>query len=362
MQTASTAEDTATPRWAVVATVREPAALVAAFAAHHLALGADELWLFFDDPEDPAADLAEALPRTRVVRCDDAYWRERRGRARPALQSQRQMANATLAGNRTRADWILHVDADELLWCEGPLADELARLDESHGWLKIRNLERVWLGDERGASIFEGAFRRPLLPGDALEAGAIYGETARFMRMGFAGYPVGKALSRTGHGYRLTVHRPEAAGEAPPFRVARAVHLLHFDGLTPRHWAAKTLRYATHPEAQLDRLLHVERRAQVRHVRDRCATLDDILAFHARLSRLTPEQAETLTAARKLSRPRVNPAVPLAALLPGVAAGLAPAAFDAALGAEYAARLAERERCVSRRADRPSPVSARRSR
>jgi hypothetical protein len=362
MQTASTAEDTATPRWAVVSTVREPPALVAAFAAHHLALGAAELWLFFDDPEDPAAELAEALPRTRVVRCDDAYWRDRRGRARPVLQSQRQMANATFAGNRTRANWILHADADELLWCEGPLGDELARLDDSHGWLKIRNLERVWLGGEPGATIFEGAFRRALLPGDALDAGAIYGESARFLRMGFAGYPVGKALSRTGRGYRLTVHRPEAAGEAPPFRVARTVHLLHFDGLTPRHWAAKTLRYAAHTDVHLDRLLHAERRAQVRHVRDRCATLDDILAFHARLSRLTPEQADTLTAAGKLSRPRIDAAAPLAALLPGAEAGLAPPAFDAALGADHAGRLAGRGSPVSRRAARPSPASARRSR
>ena len=362
MQTGCTAEDTATPRWAVVATVREPAALVAAFAAHHLALGAAELWLFFDDPEDPAADVAEALPRTRVVRCDDAYWRDRRGRARPALQSQRQMANATFAGNRTRADWILHTDADEFLWCEGPLSDELARLDDSHGWLKIRNLERVWLGGEPGATIFEGAFRRALLPGDALDAAAIYGDTARFLRMGLAGYPVGKALSRTGRGYRLTVHRPEAEGEAPPFRVARTVHLLHFDGLTPRHWAAKTLRYAGHPDAQLDRLLHAERRAQVRHVRDRCASLDEILAVHASLLHLTAEQVETLTAARKLSRPRIDPAAPLAALLPGAEAGLAPAAFDSALGPDYAGLLAARDQGVSRRADRPSPASAHRSR
>ena len=38
------------PSWAVVATVSEPAALLTAFAAHHLDLGAAAVHLYLDTP------------------------------------------------------------------------------------------------------------------------------------------------------------------------------------------------------------------------------------------------------------------------------------------------------------------------
>ncbi len=62
-------------RWGVCATVRAPADQVLAFVAHHLDLGADRIWLHFDDPDDPALVLAAPLPRVTAVACDDAYWR-----------------------------------------------------------------------------------------------------------------------------------------------------------------------------------------------------------------------------------------------------------------------------------------------
>ena len=45
----------------MAATVNEPVELVLAFLGYHLALGASEVILFFDDPEDPAAEAAEAV-------------------------------------------------------------------------------------------------------------------------------------------------------------------------------------------------------------------------------------------------------------------------------------------------------------
>ena len=46
---------TAAPSWGTVTTLRAPLAVVLAFVAHHRAAGAAEVWLFFDDPADPAA-------------------------------------------------------------------------------------------------------------------------------------------------------------------------------------------------------------------------------------------------------------------------------------------------------------------
>ncbi len=320
--------------WDLVATVREPTALVLAFAAHHLALGANCVWLFFDDPEDPCAALATQLPRTRVIRCDAEYWRTRQ-RERPALQSVRQLANATWASNRSEADWMLHLDADELLWCAGPLDAELARLDDSHGWLKIRNLERVWIGDEPGRNVFEGRFRVPVLPRDDIDLTSVYGDDARYLKMGFAGYPIGKALSRTGRGYRLHVHGPRGPEGMPAFREARRVHILHFDGLTPRHWAAKTLRYAAASDDVIGALLHAERQAQVRYVRDACRTMDDVLAFHRRLLHLDTARRDALQKLGKLVTTDVHPVSDTRQWMPDAGNALAPGAFDASLGPVY---------------------------
>ncbi|MBA3909530.1 MAG: hypothetical protein C0524_06505 [Rhodobacter sp.] len=49
--------------WGLVATVRAPVDHVLAFIAHHLSLGADHLWVCFDDPDDPAFARVEALPK-----------------------------------------------------------------------------------------------------------------------------------------------------------------------------------------------------------------------------------------------------------------------------------------------------------
>ncbi|MEL6205912.1 MAG: glycosyltransferase family 2 protein [Pseudomonadota bacterium] len=329
--------------WAVVATVREPPALTLAFAAHHLVLGAAELWLFFDDAADPSADLADRLPRTRVIRCDAEYWAMRR-LARPALQSDRQLANATYAYNRSDAAWMLHVDADEFLWCRRPLAEELARLAPDDGWLKLNNLERVWLTPpDRAATIFEGAFRRRIERGWVNRA--IYGRRRQFLRYGFAGHTAGKALSRTGRQYQLYVHTPWAGrGEGkyvPPHVAAEGVFLLHFDGLTPWHWAAKTLRYAAHDEGALDALLHPKRQRQVRHVRDACPRIADVLAFNAQLKELGPLRALAVRVAGGLAEARIDPGRALDTLLPGHGLDLSPAGFDAALAPHYATHLAQ---------------------
>ena len=43
--------------WSLVATVKAPEEKVLAFAAHHLSLGANHLWLYFDDPDGNTIEL-----------------------------------------------------------------------------------------------------------------------------------------------------------------------------------------------------------------------------------------------------------------------------------------------------------------
>lgn len=333
--------------WGVVATVREPADLVLAFAAHHLGLGASEVTLYFDDPDDPGAALLEQVPGCIVVRSDAEYWHGVRRRERPALQSQRQMLNATWTYNRTCVDWLLHIDADEFLNLPVPLSEELEALRPGDGWLKIRNHERVWHDDARVGSIFDGVFRKPLPNADD-DLARIYGPKARFLWNGFAGHPIGKALSATGRNFRINTHSPRAGRGAenhlPPYRTARHAALLHFDGLTPLHWAAKTLRYAEQGDVAIDALLHPQRQAQVRYVRDHCPDLRAILDFHHDLFHLTEQEHLALSLLGALNRVDIDPRGDIDRLLPGHRPHFDARHFDEILGRENASRLMARLR------------------
>ncbi|WP_157968994.1 glycosyltransferase family 2 protein [Tropicimonas sp. IMCC34011] len=332
-------------RWGVVATVREPSALVLAFVAWHLSLGAEEVRIFLDDPGDPVFDELRRIDRCHVIRCDAEYWEGRRKRQRPPLQSVRQLANATWAYNRTKVDWLLHIDADEFLWLGRPLTEELAALGPDHGWLKLRNWERCWGETDEAGSIFSGRFRKPCRSVPEARMREIYGPMLPYLQAGFAGYPVGKGLSRTGRGYRLNVHSPKAPVEGgssivPPFRTASHAAILHFDGLTPMHWAAKTLRYAEAPDETITLLLHKERQRQVRRVRDGCRTLGEILAFHASLFELTSEQEKALAGEGRIAAPLIDPAAALDRIGLRDRVDISAAAFDAALGPENEERFA----------------------
>ena len=150
-------------------------ALIVGFACHHLALGAERVHLFFDVPHDPAAKVAATIPGVTVTLCDAAYWREAGFANPPALQTKRQTVNANRVMAQSDLDWLLHADADELLWLPGPLADELAQVPEG-AWLHIPNVERCWQAAPDG-EIYGGIFRGPLhdMPGLAER---VYGKRA----------------------------------------------------------------------------------------------------------------------------------------------------------------------------------------
>jgi hypothetical protein len=112
------------PTWAVVATVDEPPAVVQAFVAWHLSLGAAHGYLYFDRPDDPVQRAVVHLPQVSAVACDEANWL-RIGKSRPRRHQVRQVANARDAYARADADWLVHIDADEFLWSQGPLTDHL---------------------------------------------------------------------------------------------------------------------------------------------------------------------------------------------------------------------------------------------
>ncbi len=273
--------------WGLVLLAREPATLVLTHLAWHLALGAAEIHLFLDDPDDPVAEAAAALPGVRVVRCDAAFWAGHPTGRRPGLIVARQSHCATRAYRVAGVDWLLHLDADEFLHGE-PLGGLLARHAGHRGAVVIPVRERVY-DRPRPEALFEGLFRIPQPP--ARRSHPLLAPLAPFAPAGVLGHALGKSATRTGLAVRLDCHFPKPLTEgAEVLKVtAEGVVLLHFDGLTPAHWLAKQRArigappgfLGPHRQAQIAALAACPGAAEEHALHDQLRVLADPVPFMA---------------------------------------------------------------------------------
>ena len=105
----------------MVSTVRTPEEDLKLFVNYHLNCGVSRVFLFFDDPNDPALGGFQGDPRITAIRCDAAHWLLAK-LGRPASIEDRQKHNANLALQWAREEgisWIAHVDSDELIVVPG---------------------------------------------------------------------------------------------------------------------------------------------------------------------------------------------------------------------------------------------------
>lgn len=220
--------------------------MVLAFVAHHLEVGASEIFLFFDDPEDPAYDLVVDQPGVQAFRCDAAHWAALAPR-RPPGHLRRQVLNVALARSRSRADWLGHIDIDEFIWSKGAFTDVLAAIVPEDPVLRLLPAERVFTHLPGPNEITaEGGFK--LRMPDRL-AGQLFGDFGPLMSHGFQGHTIGKTFVRQGVKCQLTIHRAKDAignridGPAE-YRSAR---LLHFFPFGFAAWEEKFARRLKNP-------------------------------------------------------------------------------------------------------------------
>ncbi len=311
------------PSWSVVATVDEPLVLVQAFVAWHLSLGATEVILYFDRPDDLAAAVLEMVSQVRVIRCGTDHWAAHLG-GRPAKHQVRQVHNATHAYLDCEADWLVHCDADEYLWPHVPIAAALAAVDPLADAAIVPVAERVYLPDTAGGSIFNGAFRRPFV-GSAAAGAALFGKGYAMTHRGLTGHAQGKAFSRTGRGLKLSIHRPRPHDALLTEKLS-GVELLHFDGLTRGQWIFKLLRKADHFAHRGGMEPSPHRQRQIDAIR---ADPDAAAALHDQLKSVSGARLAALRANGLLLEADLDPGKAIAGYFGTV--DVSPAAFDDAL-------------------------------
>lgn len=328
------------PTWAVVATVDEPAALVATFAAHYLAQGAAQVHVFLDQPDAEAQAMLAKLPGCEVTVCDAAYWAASEKLKRPALHTARQIHNARQVYARTKADWLLHCDADEYVRDGAALTAALADAPAVAMYMRLLVAERAYPEAANpqtavGGDIFSGVFRHAL-PDYDQTGPAVYGDMTEFFHFGLTGHKAGKALVRTGAGMQMALHAPYGK---PPHRVIQTTRLLHFDGLTRLHFSLKLLRRAHEPPNSASNRHGMARSTQFLSLRESVgdATLREALV--SVLKTLDQNQITQLRQMGCLDEAGFDPRPVLAAA--GLTPDLSVAAFDDQLRQRYAGFLAE---------------------
>lgn len=233
--------------WSVHSTMDEPVELVSAFVAYYLSMGAAEVHLCLDRRNDEIFDTLGTIPQVHLTVCDDAYWSRTRARKRPISQADRQVINLKNAYASSRHDWLLFCDADEFLYSDpgGPcLTRILERCSRDVLFHTFPVAERFYAIGENYKGIFDGLYRcrSPRVQ----EIGPdVYGDKWNFLSRGLLQDGPGKSIMRVGTGLDVNIHAPTNPQKATPEQLAlfEGIYLLHYDGLTPFHWALKLVRW-----------------------------------------------------------------------------------------------------------------------
>lgn len=281
--------------WGIVATVKAPLDKVRAFVAWHLHLGASQIALCFDDPGDPAADHL-AHPRVTILRCDAAHWRRLGGW--PDRHQNRQSKNATHVYRQARQEWLAHIDVDEFLFPQRPVAEMLAALPPEQILCRAEPFEAMHDPDLADDIYNATAFRAALKPRHAALRAPVLGRFKDVLPEAMLSHANGKAFFRTGvPGLSPRLHGAFRDGqrlEAPPFQPGLA--LLHFHAQDRAAWSAALPFRLTRGAYQY----HPELQAFLASARP-----DEVAAFYAETQMLAPQKRALLRSEGRLIEVRL---------------------------------------------------------
>ncbi|NVO55477.1 glycosyltransferase family 2 protein [Rhodobacteraceae bacterium B1Z28] len=219
--------------WGIVSMVRGPADDILRFAAHHLDLGANFLYIYMDEPNRRAFRVLRQHPKIRVRICDDTFW-QKRNRNRPEKHQIRQTVHATFTYRNTNLDWLAHIDVDEFLWSSEPIADLLQTVPADKPAVRVRPIEALAGGEDLyKAHIPNSPDREALVE-------ALYPNYGAFVQGGFLSHVQGKLFVRTGlENLNFRIHNLFQNKKLLPckFEVPQ-IELCHRHAPDWGHWAA----------------------------------------------------------------------------------------------------------------------------
>lgn len=225
-------------RWGTFTLLKNPLNEVLAFVAHHRKLGAQQIHLFFDDPADPAADVLAKVPGVFVTRCDQPFWDKLSGR-RPNRVGERQRHLIRDLYKKVDLDWLLHIDTDEFLLCDVPVAELLRDVPPHLVTVKAQPFEGIPGDMPKGDRIYRARHYRSEIT-DPEQRRVLFGPFAPALHQGMVGHRLGKSFFRVGVPDLLpNVHFANLGDRTTadqPFHPA--LRHLHFHGDDVDYWVS----------------------------------------------------------------------------------------------------------------------------
>jgi Glycosyl transferase family 2 len=179
--------------WSVVTVAREPPDVLRRFVAWHLASGAAQITIFFDDPTDPCIEMVAHLDQVRSVACTADFWASL-GLEPTTRFTKRQNWACHFGYEQSATGWVLNIDADELLYCRDRRVGEiLSDMPDDVRDVLVLPAEQVLVKGGELRSVFRQKTERELV-------NLIYGDLAPVLwrNHGMVGHSIGKSIIRTG--------------------------------------------------------------------------------------------------------------------------------------------------------------------
>lgn len=236
------------------------------FVNYHLKLGIDHMFLFFHDPQDPAIEKLSTQNKLTIIPMGEKYYHQTPYDPDENNFILIQRYNATKAYNDSREyyDWIIHIDADELIHSKN-LKKELADLPHSVDIALMLSYEAVANKTKQsdlfsGTKYFKVNLRKQVLQTSILSENYIILNKKEievrasimekkmiitrllgidFSTRGFfQGHKLGKSAMRTQKNLTVGPHLPTAK-EMLKLVVLKNVKLLHFECTNYKVWYKK---------------------------------------------------------------------------------------------------------------------------
>ncbi|HHJ16541.1 MAG TPA: hypothetical protein ENJ80_07575 [Gammaproteobacteria bacterium] len=230
----------------IVTTLRAPLHESMSFVHYHINKGISHLFLYFDDPDDPAIECLAHYDNVTCVQCDKHYWTANAG-TYPQFIEDRQIFNANhaLALARDRnLDWIIHIDSDELLYTNTSLEGLLSGVSKDIHVIRFTMREAVPSKLKYRNFFMEvHDFKVPPTPIQGQSLASKNVRQALYHGEYFRGHTGSKSAVRLDSPVKsLHIHFPIESVENLTVRQSNDIVLLHYDCCDFAAWQRKCVR------------------------------------------------------------------------------------------------------------------------
>ncbi len=326
------------------------------FINYYLNAGASHLFLFFDDPDDPAVASVSSIRGVSTIRCNAQWWQRAssdapssiRLRDPTSLNTKIALASFTALRMATNhhLEWLLVLDSDELIFPPDEVRRQFRETPEDISVIRLPPMEASpppteTTGAFLGSKLFKKGQRGPPPKEFLTDPWERLRETldvrsrrtffkvlkmvARLMGLGrvfhfgyFKGHVQGKSAVRIGSGVEwVRGHYP-----SPPdigqlrLRTARGLWLLHYDCQGYVQWKMKWERRALgkvkitpsrRRSAQLDEIGRLVRDRDEEGLRRLFGDLYHLNSYEERVLRILGLLVEIRLPEEAFDRPRTRP-------------------------------------------------------